>query len=376
MEPITVLSLFDGMSCGQIALERAGIPVKQYFASEVDKWAIKVTQHNYPNTVQLGDVTKVRYESGVLYCEKGEYVVGKIDLVIAGSPCQGFSFAGKQLAFNDPRSSLYFEFERILKQINPTWFLLENVYMKKDHEVVIDERLGVKALKINSNLVSAQNRRRNYWTNIKGVVQPEDKGIRLIDILERNVDERFTLSESAKTYVTKPERLAKKFTSLSPEKAQCLMSGYEKLNGTFVVTANGDFLDADNSETKAGALTARYYKGVENFGSSPFIVNSKYLLSEKASERALTNPRSRAVTPANEKTGALLANQSKQSTDMISLILGESVVRKLTPIECERLQTVPDNYTSCVADSNRYKMLGNGWTVDVIAHIFKGILPK
>lgn len=376
MEPITVLSLFDGMSCGQIALERAGIPVKQYFASEVDKWAIKVTQHNYPNTIQIGDVTKVRYENGVLSCESGEYVVDKINLVIAGSPCQGFSFAGKQLAFDDPRSSLYFEFERILKEVNPEYFLLENVYMKKDHEFVIDERLGVKALKINSNLVSAQNRRRNYWTNIKGVVQPGDKGIKLIDILERTVDERFTLSESAKAYVTKPERLAKKFTSLSPEKAQCLMSGYEKLNGTFVVTANGDFLDADNSETKTGTLTARYYKGVENFGSSPFIVSSKYLLTEKATERALNNPRSRAVMPEDGKTGALLANQSKQSTDMISLILGESTVRKLTPVECERLQTVPDNYTSCVSDSNRYKMLGNGWTVDVVAHIFKGMIPK
>jgi DNA (cytosine-5)-methyltransferase 3A len=364
------------MSCGQIALERAGIPVKHYFASEVDKWAIKVTQHNYPNTVQIGDVTKVKYENGILYCDHGEYAVGKIDLVIAGSPCQGFSFAGKQLAFDDPRSSLYFEFERILKEVNPDYFLLENGYMKKDHEVVIDERLGVKALKINSNLVSAQNRRRNYWTNIKGVVQPEDKGIKLIDILERTVDERFTLSESAKAYVTKPERLTKKFTSLSPEKAQCLMSGYEKLNGTFVVTANGDFLDADNSETKTGTLTARYCKGVENFGSSPFIVSSKYLLTEKATERALNNPRSRAVMPEDGKTGALLANQSKQSTDMISLILGESTVRKLTPFECERLQTVPDNYTSCVSDSNRYKMLGNGWTVDVVAHIFKGMIPK
>jgi DNA (cytosine-5)-methyltransferase 3A len=374
IKPITVLSLFDGMSCGMIALERAGIPVKAYYASEVDKWAIKVSKHNYPHIIQIGDVTKVTYKEGTLYTENREHCVGDIDLVIAGSPCQGFSFAGKQLAFDDPRSSLYFEFERILKEVSPKWWLLENVYMKKEHENVISERLGVQAIKINSNLVSAQNRRRNYWTNIKGVSQPSDKGIKLIDILERNVDSRFTLSESARAYVTKPERLAKKFTSLSPEKAQCLMSGYEKLNGTFVVTANGDFSDAGDSTTKTGTLTARYFKGVENFGSSPFIVDSKYVLSEKATDRALNNPRSRAVYPHTEKTGALLANQAKYSTDMISLILDNATVRKMTPVECERLQTVPDNYTGVVADTHRYEMLGNGWTIDVISHILGNIL--
>lgn len=372
-EPITVLSLFDGMSCGRIALERAGISVEKYFASEVDKPAIKVSKNNYTDIIHIGDVTKVSYKDGILTTETGVYQVGKIELLIAGSPCQGFSFAGKQLAFDDPRSKLYFEFERILKEVNPDWFLLENVYMKKEYEAVISERLGVQAIKINSNLVSAQNRRRNYWTNIPNISQPMDKSIKLIDILERNVDERFTLSESAKTYVTKPERLLKKFTSLSPEKAQCLMSGYEKLNGTFVVTANGDFDNAENIDTKTGTLTARYFKGVENFGSNPFIVDSKYVLSEKTTNRALHNPGSSLVSLDTAKTGALLANQAKSSSDMISLILDNAVVRKMTPIECERLQTVPDNYTACVADSNRYKMLGNGWTVDIIAHIFKFI---
>src|SRR5690606_18870286 len=167
---INVLSLFDGMSCGQIALERAGIKVNNYFASEIDKHAIKVTQHNYPNTIQLGDVTQVKGED-----------LPKIDLLIGGSPCQGFSFAGKQLNFEDPRSKLFFEFVRLLKECNPKYFLLENVVMKKEFEQVITEHLGVEPIKINSALVSAQNRERLYWANFP-IEQPKDKGIKLIDI--------------------------------------------------------------------------------------------------------------------------------------------------------------------------------------------------
>ena len=140
---MNVLSLFDGMSCGMIALERAGIPVSNYFASEIDKYAIKVSEKNYPNIIRLGDVTKVSYKDGVLYSEKGSWNIGKIDLVLAGSPCQGFSLAGKQLAFNDERSKLYFEFERILKEVNPKHFLLENVKMKQEYKDFISERLGV-----------------------------------------------------------------------------------------------------------------------------------------------------------------------------------------------------------------------------------------
>lgn len=157
-EGINVLSLFDGISCGQVALERAGIKVNNYFASEIDKHAIKVTQSNYPNTIQIGDVTKVKGAD-----------LPKIDLLIGGSPCQGFSFAGKQLNFNDIRSKLFFEFVRLLEETKPKYFLLENVKMKKEYQNIITEYLEVEPITINSNLLSAQNRTRYYWTNIPNI---------------------------------------------------------------------------------------------------------------------------------------------------------------------------------------------------------------
>ena len=173
MAGINVLSLFDGMSCGQIALERAGIAVDNYYASEIDKYAIQITQKNYPGTVQLGNVTSWR-----------DWNLPDNDLIIGGSPCQGFSFAGKQLNFEDPRSKLFFEFVDVLKKVNPKYFLLENVKMKREYQDIISEYLGVEPVEINSSLVSAQNRVRLYWTNIPNVTQPEDKGINLTDILE------------------------------------------------------------------------------------------------------------------------------------------------------------------------------------------------
>ena len=170
---MNVLSLFDGMSCGQIALQRAGIKVGAYYAAEIDKYAIQVTQHNFPDTIQLGDVTKVFAKD-----------LPKIDLIIGGSPCQGFSFAGKGLNFDDPRSKLFFEFVRLVKECNPKYFLLENVKMKKEHELVISQYMKVAPIEINSALVSAQNRVRLFWTNITITEMPIDKGILLKDIIE------------------------------------------------------------------------------------------------------------------------------------------------------------------------------------------------
>lgn len=282
-EKINVLSLFDGMSCGQIALNRAGVSYGKYFASEIDKHAIKVTQHNYPNTIQLGDVTQV-----------GGNGLPKIDLLIGGSPCQGFSIAGKQLNFDDPRSKLFFEFVRLLKECKPKYFLLENVKMKKEYQDVITDHLGVEPIEINSNLVSAQNRRRLYWTNIPGVTVPEDKGIILSDILEKDVDDKFYLSESAIDYMDR------------------LRNGKPRWE-----------YHKSDLEGKASCLTANMYKGV------PYGV--------------------------------------------LKLNFGKNPYRRLTPVECERLQTVPDNFTGIVSNSQRYKMLGNGWTVDVVAYIFKGL---
>lgn len=292
---LTVLSLFDGMSCGRIALERAGIKVNNYFASEIDKHAIKVSKANWKDDViHIGDVTKVSYKDGVLHTEFGSHEV-EIDLVIGGSPCQGFSMAGKQLAFDDPRSMLYFKFEEILKQCKPKYFLLENVKMKQEHKDVISERLGVQPIAINSNLVSAQNRYRLYWTNIPGVVVPEDRGIYLQDILQDSVDNKYV------------------FTSFDGAK----------------------FVDR-----------ARYLQ---------FDLNGKQ-----------KNSQSQRVYKITATSGCL------DCATVCKIITG-GVIRKLTPEECEKLQTVPHKYTDYVSDSQRYKMLGNGWTVDVIAHIFKGI---
>lgn len=172
-----VLSLFDGISCGHVAFERAGFKVDKYFASEIDKYAIQIAQKNYPDTTQIGDVTQV----------KGSKFKG-MDIMIGGSPCQGFSFAGKQLNFIDPRSRLFFEFVRLLEEVQPKYFLLENVKMKKEYQDIITRYLGVEPIEINSALVSAQNRKRLYWTNIPNIKQPEDKGIFLKDIVLSDVE--------------------------------------------------------------------------------------------------------------------------------------------------------------------------------------------
>ena len=178
---MNILSLFDGMSCGRLALDRLGIKIDKYYASEIDKYAIEVSSANYPDTIQIGDVCDVKGED-----------YPDIDLILAGSPCQGFSFAGHQLAFDDPRSALFFEFVRVLKEVNPKYFLLENVKMKKEFLDIISDQVGVEPILINSSLLSAQNRQRYYWTNIPGVEQPEDRGLVLKDILETEADERPT----------------------------------------------------------------------------------------------------------------------------------------------------------------------------------------
>lgn len=307
---MNVLSLFDGMSCGQIALDQLGIKVDNYFASEIDKYAIEVAQNNYPNTIQVG---------GVEFVTK-EMINHKIDLLYGGSPCQSFSRAGDGTGF-DGKSKLFWEFVRVLKETKPTYFLLENVVMKKEWEQVITDTLGVEPIKINSSLVSAQNRNRLYWTNIPNIKQPKDKGVSLQDILFNNVDEKYYLTDKGTSYITKNERLKKKFTALNGGKALTLMSQYnQSKNGTFLCVDGNGRIDTE----KTGTLTQRYYKGVENYGSNPFL-------------------------------------------------LTEHKFRKLTPVECERLQTVPDDYTNCVSDTQRYKMLGNGWTIDVIKHIFKNL---
>ena len=262
-----VLSLFDGMSCGQIALDRLGIEVEAYHASEIDKYAIAVTTANYPDTIHLGDVRDVTVRE-------------HFDLIMFGSPCQGFSFSGKHLNFDDPRSALFFEAVRILgeaRQINPdVKFLMENVRMKKQSMKVITDALAVDPVAINSNLVSAQNRYRLYWTNLEVDGLPQDKGIKLKDIIEDS-------------FLT----------------------------------------DRDKSH----CLDANYFKG-----------------------------------------GNLKSYFEKHRRQLVFSVNGEW--RKLTPLECERLQTVPEGYTNHVSNTQRYKMLGNGWTIDVITHLLNELERK
>jgi len=303
---MNVLSLFDGMSCGRIALDKAGIKVDKYFASEIDKYAIKVAKANYPDTVHVGDVQEIQAAD-----------VGEIDLLIGGSPCQGFSFAGKQLNFDDPRSQLFWEYVRLLRDLQPSYFLLENVKMKKQSMDVITEALGVEPIFINSSLVSAQNRQRYYWTNIPVDGLPEDKGIVLNDILEDGFSDRV--------------------------KAHCIDANY----------------------FKGGNLKSYFEKHRRQ------LVFSKDGLCHVGDADIRGNDNVRRVYHPDGKAPCLttMGGGHREPKTLTS----DTTWRKLTPLECERLQTVPEGYTNHVSNTQRYKMLGNGWTVDVIAHILKGM---
>ena len=309
---MNVLSLFDGMSCGRIALEKAGIKIDKYYACEIDKFAVKVSKANYPDIIQLGDVKDLTWNDSMLH----SHLRPKIDLLIGGSPCQGFSFAGKHLDFDDPRSKLFFEFVRLMDETKPRWFLLENVRMKQESQDIISRYLGVQPQEINSNLVSAQNRKRLYWTNIPFTV-PEDRGIMLKDIIEDGLTDR--------------------------DKAHCLDANYFKggnLKSYFeksrrqLVFSQDDMCHVGDADLKGHDLIKRVY-----------------------------HPEGKAPT-LNACTGG--NREPKIATDNLKW-------RKLTPLECERLQTVPEGYTAHVSNTQRYKMLGNGWTVDVVAHIFKNL---
>jgi len=314
MKPINVFSLFDGMSCGQLALKKAGVPIGIYHASEIDKWAIKITKKNFPFTIQMGDITKLEdWRLKVIRKEIG------IDLVMGGSPCQGFSFAGKNLNFEDPRSKLFFDFIRVLKILKPKYFLLENVRMKKESQDVISEYLGVEPIAINSNLVSAQNRYRLYWTNIPFDI-PEDKGIVLADILEDGVTDR--------------------------EKSHCLDANY----------------------FKGGNLKSYFEKHRRQL-----VFNNRCIQVGEACDIKGFDIIKRVYSPEGKAPTLTTMGGGHREP---KVIVDELTWRKLTPLECERLQTVPDGYTEGVSNTQRYKMLGNGFTVDVVAHILKGIRHK
>lgn len=325
------LSLFDGMSCGQMALRKLGIEPDLYMASEVDGNAMKVTQRNFPKTAQIGDVTKVDPKS-----------IARPDLLVGGSPCQGFSFAGNQLNFQHPESKLFFEYARLLEALKPRLFLLENVVMKKEYEDVISGILGVKPLLINSNLMSAQNRKRLYWTNIEGVEQPEDKKIGWGQVREHGVkDYKHYYTHKAMQWLANES--IKKGRPLmihkADEKMQMLEANHHKK-----YSSQRFFAVADHDE---GIDTGKFpVYGGENPESGPIKIELKdgrLVATKDGKEHGITRPG--------------------------DLPDGRFGLRYVTPLECERLQTVPDGYSAAVSDTQRYRMLGNGWTVDVISHI-------
>lgn len=331
-----VLSLFDGMSCGQIALERAGIEYDNYYASEIDPYTIAVTQHNYPHTVQLGDVQGLRGAD-----------LPKIDLIMGGSPCQGFSLAGRQLNFDDPRSKLFFQFVRLLEECSPRYFLLENVKMRAEFQNVISDYLSVEPIEIDSTLVSAQSRKRLYWTNIPSITQPEDKGLLLKDIIERNLEPQIPANSR---YV--PYNCESKYV----DPYNCKEVVREKSTALRTNFSNGNlWVNTEAFREKAPNLGCKQV-GVANLNGHDFL---KRVCSVEGKCPTLT-----AVCGGNQ--------ERKIAVDALRW-------RKITPRECERLQTLPDDYTLVpwknryMSNSQRYKMLGNGWTVDVIAHILKNI---
>lgn len=286
---MNVLSLFDGMSCGRIALERAGINVQNYYASEVDKHAIKVSKANWPCITHIGDVTKVSYNDGILYTENGEFNVGKIDLLIGGSPCQSISNLGNGQGL-EGKSGLFWHYVRLLKETNAENFILENVQGNKKAIERISQEMMVDPIEFNSNLVSAQNRKRLYWSNIEYTL-PSSLNLKLTDVLG-NASSDNTISEARLRWLLsdKGQMTVKKgYAVIDPDRANCL-------------TARSDASWNCNYVTRRGVIT------------------------------------------------------------------------KLSPEEYEVLQTVPIGYTSSARATERYKMLGNGWTVDVIAHILRGLV--
>lgn len=303
---MNVLSLFDGISCGQMALQRAGIRVDNYYASEIDKYAMQITQKNYPETIQLGNVTDIDFAS-----------IEKIDLLIGGSPCQDLSIAKRdRKGLTGERSGLFWKYVDALKTLKPKHFLFENVAsMKKFDRDIITKALGVEPILINSALVSAQQRKRLYWTNIPGIEQPEDKKIYLQDILENGCVDRL--------------------------KAYCITATYSRVGNL------RDYFD---------------YK------QRQIVFDAPHRIGELNGKTYQQN----RVYAMNGKSVSLSSNGGGWGANT-GLYYTEQGIRKLTPLECERLQTLPEGYTEGISDTQRYKCIGNGWTVDVIAHIFKNI---
>lgn len=298
--------MFDGISCALLALQEAGIKVDNYYASEIDDAAIEVSKSNFPNIIHVGDVSKVSFKENCLITENGVFDTGQIDLVIGGSPCQSFSKRGNRKNFDDSRGKLIYEFERLLRETDAPYFLLENVVMNKEHQDVISGLFGVQPMEINSALVTAQNRLRLYWTNIEGVEIPSDRGVMLQDVLDNGYTER--------------------------DKAYCITATYGN------ATAQNYFINKERQ--------LKFKKPVKKTGN-------RYKLYDGT------------IVDIYPSYGL--------ERNYYSLQLLKPYMSKLTCEEVEKLQGIPIGYTSGVANHLRYKLLGNAWTVPIIAHILSYI---
>ena len=380
-----VLSLFDGISCARLALERAKIPVTEYSACEIDKFAIKVSQSNWPTIKHLGSVKDV---SGF-----------QVDMLIGGSPCQDLSVAKKdRKGLQGDRSSLFWEYVRLLNECKPTWFIFENVAsMKKEDMDTISKALQVEPILINASLVSAQSRKRLFWTNIPNVKQPADRGILLKDILQDKVDERFYVKNKTYTIVDRKSDDFKQLGYVGAENASKVggqaLRIYDPEYKSVTVGTTGVGLvseatcvdkDMVTADGKAFCLTATYSKGhseehIKKYKTRTHVVKKTYMVSMigrkmKDGVRCDDDPDAEyeqkvSLKLNQDKTGVLTGVQKD------NLLLCENKIRKLTPIECERLQGVPDDYTAYISNTQRYKCLGNAFNVDVIAHILSHIPP-
>ena len=345
---MNVLSLFDGISCARVALDRAGIEVNAYMASEIDKNAIKVSEKNYPDIIRVGSVVGLEVE-------------GQIDLLIGGSPCQDLSIAKKdRKGLEGNRSGLFWEFVRIKKECNPQWFVLENVAsMPKADRDIITREMGVEPVMFNASLVSAQCRKRLFWTNIPFDL-PEDRGILLKDILQPDgeVDERMVVK--GKSYC-----LTASYSHQTPTE-NGIKNSIERKHRTMVLSKHQQ-TNLREVDEKAHTLCSTMHKGSHANGTTLIKVGrdvGRRLNEDGHRADADTSiPYERRIETRDDDKCGTLTSVTKDN-----LVVGERI-RKLTPIECERLQGLPDNYTEGVATTNRYKCLGNAFNVDVVAHI-------
>ena len=392
-----VLSLFDGISCGRLALERAGIPVEKYYSSEIDTYAIQVTQKNYPDTIQVGDVTKLNYLELL-----------DIDMVIGGSPCQDLSIAKQnRQGLRGERSGLFWKYVEALEVIRPKWFLLENVAsMRNEDRDAITETLRklypeTECIMINSALVSAQQRKRYYWTNWH-VEQPKDKGILLKDVLESGdggTDKSCCISGTQQFGLKPDHDLPRRTRQCVFEPVPCALRTREDETGKYkrLETKTDDKANSLTSVQTDSMVAVNIDNYFRKYGTKgkimSFETDKTQCLTASMGCGGGNNPlvaepvrvgqigkggQGNRIYSVRGKSVCLNANGggrgAKTGLYKVDLPDGDYIIRKLTPVECERLQTLPDGYTSGISNTQRYKAIGNGWTVDVIAHILKGLL--